>query len=88
MKQATVTILNKVGFHARPASLIINTVKEFDCTAIIEKGDKSCQLNSVIEVLKLQCKMGDAVTITCDGEEEENCLNALLELINSKFGEE
>lgn len=88
MKQATVTILNKVGIHARPASLIIDTAKKFNCTAKIKKGDKLCELNSVIQLLRLQCKMGDSITITCEGTDEEDCLNALVVLINSKFGED
>lgn len=88
MKQATVTVQNKVGFHARPVSMLIDTVRKFNCTANIKKDDQSCELNNVILLLRLACKMGDTIVITCDGEDEEQCLTALVELIESKFGEE
>lgn len=88
MKQAIVTIKNRVGLHVRPASLLVGAAQKFDCKSMLEKGGKSCEINGVIGVMMLQCQLGDEVTFTCDGPEEEQCLNELILLVESKFGEE
>ena len=87
MIEATVTISNKVGIHARPASLLINMAKNYNCDVKLVKGDKSCDLKGIIGLMKLQCVMGDVITIMCDGKDEDTCLEKLVELIKSKFGE-
>lgn len=87
MKQATVTIQNKVGLHARPASLLVNTANKYECSVKLEKGEKHCELKGIIDLMKLQCRMGDELTITCEGAGEEACLDEMVSLIDSKFGE-
>lgn len=88
MKQATVTIQNKVGLHARPASLIMTVVNQYQSAVRMEKPGKAADLGSIIDVLKLQGGHGDRILITCEGEDEEACLAALTELFENKFGEE
>ena len=87
MKQATVTIKNKVGLHARPASLLMGVVNKYDCSVRLEKGDKSCEVKGLIDLMRLQCHYEDELTIICEGADEEVCLEELTALIDSKFGE-
>ncbi|MGL5437221.1 MAG: HPr family phosphocarrier protein [Lachnospiraceae bacterium] len=88
MKQATVTIQNKVGIHARPASLIMTTVNKYDVSVQLEKPGIHIDLKGIIDLLRLQGTMGDEIVITCEGEDEEACLEALVALFETKFGEE
>lgn len=87
MKQATVTIQNKVGLHARPAALIMAAVNKHCSGVRLEKSGKVVDLNGIVDILKLQGGAGDEIVITCEGEDEEACLTALTELFNSGFGE-
>lgn len=88
MIQKKTKIQNKIGIHARPASLLVSKAKDFECDTMIEKGGVSCSLRGVIGLMKLQCAMGDEITITCEGKDEDICVDALIDLIDSKFGEE
>lgn len=88
MKQATVTIQNKVGIHARPASLLLSAVKQHESSVIIEKGEKRFTINNLIDLMRMQGKFGDELTIICEGTGESACLEAITSLFDSKFGEE
>lgn len=88
MIQQKITVQNKVGLHARPAAVLVSKAKEFDCEVTIENKGNSCTLKGVIGLMKLQCAMGDELTITCCGKEEKACMESLTQLIQSKFGED
>ena len=63
MKEAEITIKNKLGMHARAASLFV-------------------------KILMLAAPLGATLTLRTNGEGEEECLAALTELVNNRFGEE
>lgn len=88
MKKQTVRVLNKIGFHARPAVRLIETAKKYNCCFTLSKGTKSTNLHSIINLLSLEVKMGDEVMITAEGDDEAGAVKALVDLIESKFGEE
>jgi phosphotransferase system HPr (HPr) family protein len=88
MTSKELTVLNKVGFHARPASMLIDAAKGFKSRVTVTKGDATIPLNSLISLMKLRVHCGDVVTIAADGEDEQAAVNKLAEMVNSKFGEE
>lgn len=88
MVTKTLKIQNKVGLHARPAALLATAAKSFESSVTLQKGDKSSVISGAISIMKLQCKFQDEVTIICEGTDEDACINALIELIDSKFGED
>ncbi len=88
MVSQDVTVINKVGVHARPASLLVNSAKMFTSEIMVSKGDKAVDLRSVMNLLRLQIKEGDVITITAEGTDEQQALGQLVTLIESKFGEE
>ncbi len=88
MTTQTVKILNKVGLHARPASMLVNTAGKFGCDIKIKSSEKSVTAKSMINLLSLRAKMGDTITIEADGADEKEAVKALTDLINSKFGED
>jgi phosphotransferase system HPr (HPr) family protein len=87
MVSATIEVTNSIGFHARPASLLIDTAKRFSSTVTITKGERTVGMDSLVALMKLQVKQGDMVTLAAEGADEDAVLNSLVHLIEAKFGE-
>jgi phosphocarrier protein HPr len=88
MTSQKVQILNKVGLHARPASMLVTTAGKYESNITIINGERSAMAKSMINMLALRVKMNDIITIQADGNDEKEAIAALIELINSKFGED
>lgn len=88
MKTTKIIIKNKVGIHARPASRFVSTAAGFKSNITITKGASSASAKSITKILSLRIKMNDEITISANGDDEAEALNALTELIDSKFGDE
>ncbi len=90
MVEATVKLLNKVGLHARPASLFVQTARKFKSAIKVRKAgvDRVVDAKSILGVLSLGAEMGDVITITAEGDDAELAVKTLVDLVNSKFGEE
>ncbi len=88
MMKKTVKIINKLGLHARAASLFVKEAEHFPCKVEMEKDGVKINAKSIMGILMLAAPLGSTITITCDGEQEEECLNALTTLVNNKFNEE
>lgn len=86
--ETTVVIKNKVGLHARPASMFVQTAAQFQSQVQVLHGDKKANAKSIMGVLKLGAAPGDALILRAEGEDAENAVNALAELIERKFDEE
>ena len=88
MTSQTVQISNKVGLHARPASMLVTAAGRYESEIIIKNGSRSAVAKSMISLLALQVKMNDTVTIQADGKDEQKAVAELAALIKSKFGED
>ena len=88
MKETELTIKNKLGLHARAASLFVKTAEKFKCNVEMEKDGIRVNAKSIMGILMLAAPLGSTVKITTDGESEDECLSALTELVEKKFGEE
>ncbi|MDT8715687.1 HPr family phosphocarrier protein [Clostridium sp. 19966] len=88
MISKNVTITNKTGIHARPASMFVQTASKFKSNITINKGEKKGSAKSLINILALSLSNGSEVTITADGADEKEAVDALVKLVESKFGEE
>lgn len=88
MTKQTVEVLNKIGIHARPASMLVTTANHFESNITIEKGERTAVAKSMINLLALRAKMGDQITVQAEGSDEREAVKTLVELIQSKFGEE
>ena len=84
----SVTLTNQVGLHARPATFFIQKANEFKCGIWIEKDERKINAKSLLGVLSLGIVKGGEMNIITDGEDEEAAMAALLELIESNFGED
>ncbi|MBD3185053.1 HPr family phosphocarrier protein [Candidatus Poribacteria bacterium] len=82
-------IQNKLGLHLRPASLIVETVKQFKSETFLSKDGTKIPANSIISVITLVAGKGSVITAEAKGEDAEKVLDALEDLIeNRKFDEE
>ncbi|GHU61418.1 hypothetical protein FACS189445_3400 [Spirochaetia bacterium] len=88
MVSKQVTVTNTVGFHARPASLLIHRAKNYQSSFTLTKNGLNTDLKSLISLMKLKVKCGDTVTLSADGPDEGKALEDLVTLIKSRFGEE
>ena len=86
--EATLKLTNKVGLHARPAALFVQTAKKFKSNIMVKKDDKEVDAKSILGVLSLGAECGSVITIKVNGEDADEALKALVKLINDKFGEE
>lgn len=78
---------NQVGLHARPATFFIQKANEFKSSVWVEKEDRRVNAKSLLGVLSLGIVKGTTITLIADGSDEEEAVNALVELINSDFSE-
>jgi len=85
--QSELKIVNKLGLHARAASLFVKATEKYKCRVEMEKEGVKVNAKSIMGILMLAAPLGSTVKIITDGEQEEECINELIELINGKFGE-
>jgi phosphotransferase system HPr (HPr) family protein len=80
-------LLNKVGLHARPASLFVQTAARFASSITIECNARRANAKSILQVLSLGAGGGAEISIHAEGEDAEAAVAALQQLIADKFGE-
>lgn len=85
-RQATIT--NKLGLHARAATRLVNCAGAFECELWIDNGEKTVNGKSIMGVLTLAAGKGTRLTIEADGKDEDQAIEEVTELINTRFGEE
>ena len=88
MIQQIITVKNKIGIHSRPAALLVDTASRFKSKITIQNGDRTALTTSMVKLLALRVKKDNEITITAEGEDEEEAVKALSNLIEAKFGEE
>lgn len=87
MISAIVTVINKLGLHARAATKLVNCASGFNAEVTLQRGAREVNAKSIMGVLTLAASIGTELTVATDGPEEEDALRAILELINDRFGE-
>jgi phosphocarrier protein len=88
MVTATLTILNRSGFHARPAGLFVQTASRFRSIIKVVSGKQTADGKSILSLMLLGATPGTEITIEAQGEDEAEALNALADLVAGRFGEE
>jgi phosphocarrier protein HPr len=83
----TVMLANETGLHARPARVFAKKAKEFDCDVKVRKDGDAVNAKSTLSVLTLDCHKGDEIEIITDGDNEDEALSTLVELVESGLGE-
>lgn len=87
MIEKEVTIINRLGLHARAAAKFVQTASRFEAEITISNKGKSVNGKSIMGVMMLAAGKGSSLLINCDGEDENEAITALEELIQDYFGE-
>jgi len=87
MSRTTTTISNKLGLHARASAKLTKLAASYPCEVWISKGERRVNAKSIMGVMMLAAGLGSVVDIETDGSDERAAMDALLALINDKFGE-
>ncbi|MGD8631602.1 MAG: HPr family phosphocarrier protein [Gammaproteobacteria bacterium] len=88
MQQRPVTIINKLGLHARAAAKFVTTASGFSSNIDIEKDGQKVNGKSIMGVMMLAASRGTRLLIQADGEDEQEAVDSLEKLIGEKFGEQ
>jgi phosphocarrier protein HPr len=87
MLQATTTISNKLGLHARASAKLTKLAGSFPCEIWMTKGERRVNAKSIMGVMMLAAGIGSEVTIDTEGDQAQEALDGVLALIADKFGE-
>lgn len=90
MYSQTTIITNKSGLHARPLHDFVSKAKEFESSIKVKKtdGNESYNAKSIMLLLSMGISKGTEVEISAEGGDDKKAVESLIELIESKFGEE
>jgi len=87
MIKTTVTIINKLGLHARASAKFVSTAARFQSQLDVIKDKKTINGKSIMGVMTLAASIGSILTLQIDGPDEQEMEKALVELINNRFNE-
>jgi phosphocarrier protein len=82
-----VTLNNRMGLHARPSTQIATTASRFAADVQIVKDDQRADAKSVLELLMLAAEYGSELTVTASGPDADAAVNAVVDLVATRFGE-
>lgn len=88
MLQKKITIVNKLGLHARASVKLINLAGRFQSEIVISYDDRQVNAKSILGIMGLGAAQGAEVELMVSGPDEEPALQQICELINNRFGEE
>ena len=88
MIQEQIVIINKHGLHARPAAQFVKIAGKFSADIKVVKDGLEVNGKSIMGIMMLAAEPGSEILLMIDGDDEQDALNALKELINNKFYEE
>jgi phosphocarrier protein len=90
MKTITLTVVNPIGLHARPASMLAKLSNKFDCAITVYKNgdcDAIHEPKNIISIIAMGAMKGDRLTFSMDGVDEAEAITAIQEFIENGTGE-
>lgn len=88
MQRKSITIINKLGLHARAASKLVATASSFESKVLVCRDEKLIDGKSIMAILMLSATQGTEIDIITDGHDETEAIQALIDLINNRFNED
>ena len=83
-----ITIVNRLGLHARPAAMFVRIASRFRCEIWVEKEGEQINGKSIMGLMMLAAGQGSKLQIRCEGPDADKAMEELEELIIKKFNEE
>jgi len=88
MQDKAVTIVNKLGLHARAAAKFVTLASSFASDITLSRNDQRVNGKSIMGVMMLAASRGCEITISADGNDEAEAVDRLTELVAQRFGED
>ncbi|MDR1389892.1 MAG: HPr family phosphocarrier protein [Treponema sp.] len=88
MYEKTVKVINRAGIHARPAALIVQEAKDFNCEIFLERNDDRINGKSIMGIITLGAAYGSEIKLIAEGPDEQNAVETIAHLFETKFEEE
>jgi len=87
MQQQDALIINKLGLHARASAKLTQLASRFKCEVMLSRNNRRINAKSIMGVMMLAAAKGATIGIETNGPDEEEAMQAILNLINDYFGE-
>ncbi|TPE52360.1 HPr family phosphocarrier protein [Maribrevibacterium harenarium] len=87
MLEQSVEIINKLGLHARAAGKLVETTSRFSSDITIDKDGRNVDGKSIMAMMMLAAAKGTIITVKVNGDDEVEAMEAVIALINNRFGE-
>lgn len=88
MEQSELTIVNRLGLHARASALFVKTASQFGSDIFLAKDDVEVNGKSIMGIMMLAAAKGSTIRLKVTGSDEAAAMASLTELIKNGFGEE
>lgn len=82
MVSGNITIMEKNGLHMRPAKKLCQVAADYKSKISLESGNATANAKSLLNVLGAGIKQGADVRVVCDGEDEEEALEAIMKVLS------
>jgi phosphocarrier protein HPr len=83
-----ITIINRLGLHARPAAMFVRIASRYRSEVWVEKEGEQINGKSIMGLMMLAAGQGSKLTIRCEGADADKVMEELEELIRQKFSED
>lgn len=87
MIKTKITVINKLGLHARAAAKLIGVTTPFRAQIRIGANGRMIDAKSIMSVMMLAAAQGTDLDLECDGDDEQSAHDAVIALINNRFDE-
>lgn len=87
MRCQKITIINKLGLHARASAKFVSLASEFSAEIMLKRNGQQINGKSIMGIMMLAAAKGAEIEICADGKDEKKAIEELTELVNDRFGE-
>ena len=84
MKQISVTVIDPVGLHARPATVAVNAVSKFKCEVKVAYKGRTVNMKSIMGVMSLGIPTQSEITVSCEGEDEDVAVKTIEDVLRTQ----
>lgn len=84
MKQISVTVIDAVGLHARPATVAVNAASKFKCEVKVAYKGRTVNMKSIMGVMSLGIPTKSEITVSCEGEDEDVAVKTIEDVLRAQ----
>ena len=88
MVERQVEVVNRLGLHARAAAKLVHLTSRYTSHVWLAKDGEEVDAKSILGILLLAAAQGSSVVIKCDGDDEQDAIEAIEQLFSSRFDED